>query len=193
MKEKEKMLTGEFYDTRDSEILEMRYRARHLMDEFNNLPADAIEERNSVLNELLGDYGKGVWIEKPFRCNYGENISIGENTFINCNCMFSDDNKVTIGKNVMIAPGVQIYSVTHPVKASERIKGAEAKGLPFNTYTKPVHIGDNSWIGGNSIILPGITIGKNVVVGAGSVVTKDIPDNCLAVGNPCKVIRENIE
>nr|WP_313779654.1 sugar O-acetyltransferase [Allomuricauda onchidii] len=139
-----------------------------------------------ILTELFDYKGDGVWIESPFFCDYGENISIGENTFVNTNCMFLDNNKIIIGKNGLIAPYVQIYTTDHPLKVSERIIG-NGNQTRYLTSTKPVKIGDNVWIGGNSVIFPGVTIGNNVTIGAGSVVTKNIPDNVLAFGNPCKV------
>lgn len=189
MREKDKMLNGEYYDSRDSELLKMYHKARKLLKEYNNLDSELIQEREWILSELFEFKASGVWIETPFFCDYGENISIGENTFINTNCMFLDNNKITIGKNGLIAPYVQIYTATHPLKASERIigKGNESRYL---TSTKPVSIGDNVWIGGNSVIFPGVIIGNNVTIGAGSVVTKDIPDNVLAFGNPCEVKKE---
>nr|BFF40230.1 hypothetical protein BACY1_20350 [Tenacibaculum mesophilum] len=121
-----------------------------------------------------------------FFCDYGENISIGENTFINTNCMFLDNNKITIGKNCLIAPYVQIYTATHPIKASDRIINSN-NTTHYLTSTKPVTIGDNVWIGGNSIIFPGVSIGNNVTIGAGSTVTKNIPSDVLAFGNPCEI------
>ena len=186
MTEKEKMLKGDYYDSRDSELIKMYHNARKLLKEYNNLNSELIHERERILSDLFEYKASGVWIETPFFCDYGENISIGENTFINTNCMFLDNNKITIGKNGLIAPYVQIYTATHPLKASERIIGNGNK-TRYLTSTKPVTIGDNVWIGGNSIIFPGVTIGNNVTIGAGSVVTKDIPDNVLAFGNPCEV------
>ncbi len=189
MTEKEKMLKGDFYNSRDPELLGMYHKARRLLKQYNNLDSELLEERVQILTELFDHKGDGVWIESPFFCDYGENISIGENTFVNTNCMFLDNNKIIIGKNGLIAPYVQIYTANHPLKASERIisDGNETRYL---TSTKPVKIGDNVWIGGNSVIFPGVTIGNNVTIGAGSVVTKDIPDNVLAFGNPCKVRKE---
>ena len=189
MTEKEKMLKGDYYDSRDPELIEMYHKARKLLNAYNTLDSDLIQEREKILTELFEFKGSGVWIEMPFFCDYGENISIGENTFVNTNCMFLDNNKITIGKNGLIAPFVQIYTANHPLKASERIieKGNESRYL---TSTKSVTIGDNVWIGGNSIIFPGVIIGNNVTIGAGSVVTKSIPDNVFAFGNPCKVIKE---
>lgn len=189
MTEKENMLSGEYYNTRDPELIEMYHRARKLLHQYNSLDSTLTEERNKILDCLLDYKGENVWIEAPFYCDYGENISVGENTFINVNCMFLDNNKITIGKNGLIAPYVQIYTATHPVKAEERINLKEGKA-PYLTSTKPVSIGDNVWIGGNTVIFPGVTIGNNVTIGAGSVVTKDIPNDVLAYGNPCKVVKQ---
>lgn len=188
MTEKAKMLNGQYYRSRDPELLEMYHRARKLLKTYNLSDSENLQDREHILTELLGYKGSGVWIEAPFFCDYGSNISIGENTFINTNCMFLDNNKITIGKNVLIAPYVQIYTATHPLSASERIveNGAEVYYL---TRSEPVSIGDCVWIGGNSVIFPGVTIGNNVTIGAGSVVTKDIPNDVLAYGNPCKVIK----
>ncbi|WP_074407801.1 sugar O-acetyltransferase [Aquimarina megaterium] len=187
MTEKEKMLAGESYDTRDPELIEMYHNARKLMQVYNALDSTDTEGKKQTLSDLLGHIGDGAWIESPFFCDYGVHISVGENTVINTNCMFIDDNTITIGKNGLIAPFVQIYTAKHPVKASDRIQ--KSGNAPFTTLTSPVHIGDNVWIGGNSVILPGVTIGDNVTIGAGSVVTKDIPDNTLAFGNPCAIIK----
>ena len=189
MTEKDKMLKGLPYSSRDPELLSMYHKARKLIKEYNLLDSELLEKRDGLLTDLLGFKGNGVWIETPFFCDYGENISIGDNTFINTNCMFLDNNRITIGKNGLIAPYVQIYTATHPLKASERIIETE-KGSSYITSAKPVTVGDNVWLGGNSIVFPAVTIGNNVTIGAGSVVTKDIPDNVLAMGNPCKVVRE---
>lgn len=186
MTEKQKMLAGEFYDSRDVELLNMYHKARRLLQQYNTLDSTLLQERARILEELLGGVGKGVWIETPFFCDYGENIHIGENTFVNTNCMFLDNNNIIIGKNGLIAPYVQIYTASHPLKASERIITTE-NGSSYLTSSKPVKIGDNVWIGGNSVIFPGVTIGNNVTIGAGSVVNKDIPDNVLAFGNPCQI------
>lgn len=183
------MLSGDYYDSRDPELLKMYHSARRLLKDYNNLDSEFISERERLLNELFDHKGPGVWIETPFFCDYGENISIGAHTFVNTNCMFLDNNKITIGKNGLIAPYVQIYTAIHPLKASERIFIDKGQSR-YRTASKPVHIGDNVWIGGNSVIFPGVTIGNNVTIGAGSVVTKSIPDNVLAFGNPCQVIRK---
>jgi maltose O-acetyltransferase len=198
--ERDKMLGGEFYNPRDLELLEMYHAARKLLLEFNHLDSRNAKRRNKIMRELLGNAGAGIWVEAPFYCNYGRNISIGEHTFVNMNCVFLDDGLINIGKNGLIAPSVQIYTATHPVSVSERIvsQGKKDDGstagnmlMPkYRTYAKPVVIGDNVWIGGNAIIMPGIEIGDNVTIGAGSVVTKNIPDGVVAVGNPCRVIQK---
>jgi len=189
MTEKQKMLNGANYNSRDPELLEKYHNARRLLKSFNNLNSDLLDERDNTLTELLKHKGKSVWIETPFFCDYGEFISIGENTFVNTNCMFIDNNNITIGKNGLIGPYVQIYTAEHPLKASDRIIKENDK-TSYLTSSKPVTIGDNVWIGGNSVIFPGVTIGNNVTIGAGSVVTKNIPDDVLAFGNPCKVQRK---
>lgn len=182
------MLKGDYYDSRDPELLRMYHKARKLLAKYNNLNSELAQERERILSELFEYKGSGVWIETPFFCDYGANISIGKNTFVNTNCMFLDNNKITIGENGLIAPYVQIYTASHPLKASERIirQGDRTRYL---TSAQPVTIGNNVWIGGNSIIFPGVTIGDNVTIGAGSVVTKDIPSDVLALGNPCQVVK----
>ena len=189
MTEKEKMLSGNPYNTRDPELIAMYHNARKLLQSYNNLDSTSLEKREEILDELLQNKEQGVWIEAPFYCDYGSNITIGENTFVNTNCIFIDNNKITIGKNGLIAPNVQIYTAMHPIKPSERIikTGRQTR---YITTTKPVTIGDNVWIGGNAVILPGITIGDNVTIGAGSVVTRSIPNNVLANGNPCEIQKE---
>lgn len=189
MTEKEKMLSGANYNSRDPELIGLYHRARKLLHKYNNLDSTLVEQRDHILTELLGFKATGVWIEAPFFCDYGENISIGENSFVNVSCVFLDNNKITIGKNALIAPNVQIYTTTHPLKASERII-EDDESSRYLTSTKPVTIGDNVWIGGNTVIFPGANIGNNTTIGAGSVVTKSIPDNVLAFGNPCQVKKE---
>ncbi|WP_394751197.1 sugar O-acetyltransferase [Spongiimicrobium salis] len=190
MTEKEKMLQGASYNSRDPELIQMYYRARKLLKAYNTLDVEKTEERERILRDLLSFKGEGIWIESPFFCDYGAHISIGENTFVNVNCMFLDDNTIRIGKNGLIGPYVQIYTADHPLKAEDRIRKNNGKSS-YITSARPVVIGDNVWIGGNTVICPGITIGNNVTIGAGSVVTKDIPDHVLAFGNPC-VVRKKI-
>ena len=193
MTEREKMLAGELYDCGDKELLERWHFAKNLVREYNNTLSEDIENKNRILKELLGNIEENVWITPPFYVDYGNNIYIGNNTEINMNCTFLDDNKIVIGKNGLIAPNVQIYTAFHPTNAIDRFGLVKEDGtFEFcKTQTKPVTIGDNVWIGGGVIILPGVTIGNNVVIAAGSVVTKDIPDNKIAYGNPCRIIRNN--
>lgn len=191
MTEKEKMLAGLPYDCGDPELLQIWHRAKALVMEYNSTPSTEREKLDLILNQLLGKKGKNIWIASPFFCDYGENIYIGENTEINYNCVLLDCNRITIGKNVLIGPSVQIYTALHPIKASERIQESNDKNKMIFciTQSKEIHIGDNVWIGGGSIVLPGVTIGENVTIGAGSVVVKSIPANTLAYGNPCIPIR----
>jgi maltose O-acetyltransferase len=191
MTEKEKLLAADFYNSRDPELLELYHQAKELVQKWSNVSSRNSDEKFSFLKLLFGSVGNGVWIEGPFYCDYGKHIFIGENTFINTNAVFLDCNRIDIGKNVLIGPNVQIYTATHPISASERIiQNPKHNQAPYKTNALPVSIGDNSWIGGNTVILPGITIGSNVTVAAGSLVTKDITDNKLAMGRPTKIIRD---
>ena len=182
------MLRGDTYNSRDPALLERYHKARGLLKQYNQLDSTKLEERNKILGQLLKQAGKGVWIEAPFLCDYGEHISIGENTFVNANCIFIDNNEIHVGSDVLIGPNVQIYTAEHPLKASDRIVKSK-EGTRYLTSSKPVTIGNNVWIGGNSIILPGVVIGDDTTIGAGSVVAQSIPDNVLAYGNPCKIQR----
>lgn len=183
MTEKEKCRLGLLYDANyDEEILADREKAKELVYEYNLLRPSQKEEKRQLLKTLLGKTGEQLIIEPPFACDYGYNIEVGENFFANMNCVILDGAKVRIGDNAFIAPNVGIYTAGHPLDAVRRNKGLE--------YAYPVTIGNNVWIGAGVQILPGVTIGDNVVIGAGSVVSKDIPSNMLAVGNPCRVIRE---
>ncbi len=190
----QKCLDGEIFNTSDPEIQNMIKRARDITKEYNYLASIDIIRKEALLTELFGSIGKNVSIDTPFYCDYGQHITIGNNVIININCTFVDCNRIDIGNNVMIASNVQIYTATHPVETNERLieNWTEADSAPFfRTYALPVKIEDNVWIGGGVIILPGVTIGENSVIGAGSVVTRSIPGNSIAFGNPCKVIREN--
>ena len=183
MTEKEKCQQGLLYDANyDSELLADRERAKELLFDYNCLRPSRQEERRAALKQLLGKTGKSFIIEPPFSCDYGYNIEIGENFYANVNLVVLDGAKVCIGDNAFIAPNVGIYTAGHPLDAEQRNRGLE--------YAYPVTIGNNVWIGAGVVILPGVTIGDNTVIGAGSVVTKSIPANVLAVGNPCRVIRD---
>jgi maltose O-acetyltransferase len=181
LSEKAKMISGQLYDASDSELSKDRVKARDLIFDFNNArPGDSLT-RTSILKQLLTFAGDTINIEPPFRCDYGYNISIGNNFYANFGCVILDVNKVIIGENVLFGPNVQIYSATHPTDPALR--------LTFKELGKPITIGNNVWIGGASIICPGIKIGDNTTIGAGSVVTKDIPNNVVAAGNPCRIIK----
>lgn len=181
MTEKEKMLKGDAYIASDPELVKDRQKARILTRLYNQTIETDDYTKNEILRKLLGSTGENVYIEPSFKCDYGYNIHLGENFYANFDCIMLDVCEINIGKNAMLAPNVQIYTAYHPIDPKLRISGIE--------YGSPVTIGDNVWIGGGAIINPGVTIGDNVVIGSGSVVTKDIQSNCVAVGNPCKVIK----
>ena len=187
------MLAGELYDCGDPELLSRWHEAKDLALQYNSTKSQDLEEKDRILELLLGGRGKNLWITPPFYVDYGNNICFGNNCEVNMNCTFLDDNKIIIGDNALIAPNVQIYTAYHPTNAIERFGEPKPDGtFEFcKTQTAPVIIGNNVWIGGGVIILPGVTIGDNVVIGAGSVVTKDIPDNVIAYGNPCRVAKNN--
>lgn len=187
MTEKEIMLCGEFYDTRDSELRRLSNNAKDLMRVYNSLPAENMELRNQIIRLLFGFCGENVRVNQPIWVDYGCNIHLGTNSLINMNCTLSDTGRITIGDNTLIGPDVKIYTAVHPVSAEERIFTDKTGHTAIRTKTAPVLIGNNVWIGGGVIILPGITIGDNTVIGAGSVVTKSIPANAVACGNPCVV------
>ena len=191
MSEFEKMISGKEYNPTDEELRKKSSKAKNLIKEYNNIPAENTDLRNKYLKEILGKCEENVRINQPFFIDYGCNIEIGENSIINMNCTFLDTNKIIIGKNAVIVPDVKIYTAFHPIKVNERFKKDENGNNYLVTAATPVIIGDNVWIGGGTIILPGIKIGNNCVIGAGSVVTKSIPDSSIAFGNPCKIIRKN--
>lgn len=181
MTEKEKMLAGEYYTASDPELVALRQNARRLTRLYNATTEEEHARRRELLAELLGAMGEGVYIEPPFRCDYGRNIIAGDNFYANFDCVILDVCKVTIGRNVKFGPRVGVYTAGHPIDAPTRNALLE--------FGKPITIGDNVWIGGSAVILPGVTIGANTVIGAGAVVTKDIPANVVAAGNPCRVIK----
>ncbi|RMG68299.1 MAG: sugar O-acetyltransferase [Bacteroidetes bacterium] len=182
MTEREKMLAGELYVAADPELVAMRRQARDLIFSFNRTAPGEIEQREGLLRQLFGKIGPQFEIEPPFHCDYGCHIYAGDQFFMNFNCVILDVNTVHIGDQVMFGPNVQIYTASHPLEAAERAKGPE---LGF-----PVRIGNRVWIGGGAIICPGVTIGDDTTIGAGAVVTRDIPAGVFAAGNPCRVVKK---
>lgn len=181
MTEKEMMLTGQLYTAEDDELSALRHKARNLCHKFNQTNEDEKSLRREILHKLLGTAGDNLNIHPSFHCDYGFPIFIGDNFYANYDCIILDVAPVTIGDNVMFGPRVCVYAAGHPLDAEVRSSGVE--------LGKPVTIGNNVWVGGNTVINPGVTIADNVVIGSGSVVTKDIPANVIAAGNPCRVIR----
>ena len=182
--EKDKMLAGELYDPLDPVLVQDRQRCRDLCKRLNDSREVEQEERRRILTELLG-YPNDAWIQPPFFCDYGYNIALGHKVFFNFNCVVLDVMRVEIGSHVLFGPSVQIYTATHPLTASER--------RTWREFAKPVSIGADVWVGGGAIICPGVTIGDRSVIGAGSVVTRAIPEDVFAAGNPCRVVRRLLE
>ncbi len=176
----EKMLAGELYDPHDPELVQARERARDLCQELNATREGEQELRRRILKTLFGSGGDSVWMQPPFYCDYGSNILLGERVFFNFNCVILDVCPVTIGDFTLFGPAVQIYTATHPMNADLRRK---------QEFAKPIAIGSDVWVGGGAIVCPGVRIGARSVIGAGSVVTRDIPEGVFAAGNPCRVIR----
>lgn len=184
--EKEKMLAGKIYDANyDQELIDARVDAKELCYDFNHARPSEEAKRQGIIRQLLGKTGKEFEITGPFYCDYGFNIQIGENFYANHNLVILDGAKVTFGDNVFVAPDCGFYTAGHPLDADRRNKGLE--------YAKPITVGNNVWFGGGVKVMPGVRIGDGAVIGGGSVVTKDIPANMIAVGNPCKPIREITE
>jgi maltose O-acetyltransferase len=179
----EKMLAGELYDPMDFELVRARQRARDLCQTLSATREAQIDERRQLLEQLLGKGGNTVRIQPPFFCDYGFNILLGERVFFNFNCVLLDVCRVSIGDFTQLGPSVQVYTATHPMDADLRRK---------QEFGKPIEIGCDVWVGGAAIICPGVRIGSRSVIGAGSVVTRDVPEGVFAAGNPCRVIREII-
>jgi maltose O-acetyltransferase len=178
--EREKMLAGELYDALDPELVALRGRARDLCHELNASSESEIERRRAILVELLGEGGDSLWLQPPFYCDYGSNIRLGQRVFFNFNCIVLDVCEVRVGDFTQFGPGVQILTPLHPMDAALRRS---------QEFGKPVAIGSDVWVGAGALILPGVRIGSRTVIGAGSVVTRDLPDDVFAAGNPCRVIR----
>jgi maltose O-acetyltransferase len=182
--ERQKMLAGELYDPMDSELVAARERARDLCQSLNATREADQDERRRILVELFGAGGETVWMQPPFFCDYGSNIELGERVFFNFNCIVLDVCRIRIGSFSLFGPAVQIYTPMHPFNAELRRR---------EEFGKPVEIGSDVWVGGGAIILPGVRIGSRAVIGAGSVVTRDVPEAVFAAGNPCRVIRDITE
>ena len=181
MTEKKKMLSGDMYNPMDPHLVEERLKARLLFQEINQINDNDKAKRDVKFYKLLKNAKKGLWIEPPFYCGYGYNIKTGKHVFMNFNCCILDVAVVVIGDNCMMGPNVQFYTATHPLEATQRNSGRE--------FAKPISIGKNVWIGGNTVICPGANIGNNVVIGSGSIVTKSFPDDVFIAGNPAKIIK----
>lgn len=183
MSEYQKMISGQLYNALDPELVQMRKEARTLLARINQNLEDLREnhESHALCRMLFGAVGKNLWLQPPFFCDYGRNITLGNNVYLNFNCVILDVAPVKIGNNVMMGPNVQIYSASHPVDAIERSRGLE--------LGQPVTVEDHVWLGGASILCPGVTVGAGSVIGAGAVVTRDIPPGVLAAGNPARVIK----
>ncbi len=178
--ERAKMLAGEVYDIFDPELVAERERTKNLLRLYNS--AEGVSDREALLGQLLREVGRGATIEPPFFCSYGRNTSLGDRVYLNFLCVILDNGEVRIGSRVMLGPGVHIYTAQHPLQAEARNKGLEV--------ASPVSIDDDVWIGGAAVILPGVTIGRGAVVGAGSVVTRDVPAHAVVAGNPARVLRK---
>lgn len=179
--ERDKMLAGELYNPLDPELVVARERARDMCQALNATREGQHDERRSILNALFGTGGDTVWMQPPFFCDYGSNIELGERVFFNFNCVVLDVCVVRIGNYSLFGPAVQIYTPMHPFNAELRRR---------EEFGKPVDIGSDVWVGGGAIILPGVKIRSRAVIGAGSVVTRDVPEDVFAAGNPCRVIRQ---
>jgi maltose O-acetyltransferase len=181
-RQRDRMLQGLLYDAMDPELVAERRRARRLLERFNGAPADDEATREDALAALLGHVGARVRIEPPFRCDYGTHVSLGDDVYFNFNAVILDCAPVRVGDRVLCGPNVQLLAATHPLDSAERAAGLE--------YALPITIDDDAWIGGGVIVGPGVTVGARSVIGAGSVVVRDVPADVVAVGNPCRIVRE---
>lgn len=181
MTEYDKMLVGDWYNPLDKELRQLRLQVRQRLAKYNSSLPEQHKQRRNLLADIFAAVGRNVFIEPPFNCDYGKHITLGDGVFFNFNCVVLDVAPVTIGNNVLFGPAVQLYTVNHPLGAAERRTGVE--------QAASIVIGDDVWLGGGVIVCPGVTIGARAVIAAGSVVTKDIPADMLAAGNPCRIIR----
>lgn len=182
--EKQKMLAGELYNALAPELVLARERARDLCQDLNTTRESEQDRRRLILTELFGSGGDTIWMQPPFYCDYGSNIYLGERVYFNFNCVILDVCEVRVGDFTFFGPAVQIYAATHPMNAHRR---------RTQEFGKPITIGSDVWVGGGAVICPGVTVGSRTVIGAGSIVTRDIPADVFAAGNPCRVIREITE
>ncbi len=182
MTEWERLQQGLVYNDFDEELFNRRVEAKKLFRAYNKTEDEDVALRNELMQKLFKKVGKNVWIEPDFKCEFGKNITIEDDVYINFGCVILDCAEVTIGSHTLLGPNIGLYAANHSTDAEERINGG--------CYGKPIHIGKNVWLGGDVKVVPGVSIGNNTIIGTGSIVTKDIPDNVIAVGNPCKVVRE---
>jgi maltose O-acetyltransferase len=180
--EREKMLRGEFYDASDPQLVAERARARELTREYNRTTGNDPDRRERILEELFGSVKGDLFVEPPFRCDYGSNVHVGEDFYANFDCVILDVCRVEFGDDCLLGPAVHVYTATHPLAADERAAGLE--------YGNPVTVGDGVWIGGRAVLNPGVTIGDGAVIASGAVVTGDVPPDVVVGGNPADVIRE---
>lgn len=180
--EKEKMLAGEMYDPEDETLVAERRAARRLTERYNATGVDEGDERESLLRDLFGSVGENPTVEPTLKCDYGYNVSVGDDFYANFDCVFLDVCQIEFGDDCMLAPGVHVYTATHPLDAETRVSGRE--------HGKPVTVGDRVWVGGRAVVNPGVTVGDDAVVASGAVVTEDVPDNVVVQGNPARVVKE---
>ena len=185
MTEWERLQNGMIYNDFDKDLFDRRVAAKKLFRAYNKTDDEEVALRHQIMQQLFQKVGENVWIEPDFKCEFGKNITIENDIYINFGCVILDCAKVTIGSHTLLGPNVGLYAANHATDANERINGG--------CYGKPIHIGKNVWLGGDVKVLPGVSIGDNTIIGTGSIVTKDIPANVIAVGNPCKVIKEITE